>query len=351
MPQVPALSQMILGAMALSGKPQREVDQVIHCAIEHGMTTIDTAPLYGTGRCEEVVGRAIADRRSRVQVLTKCGLRWDGEHGAQRFEIMVGGNLRWVRTDSRPESIVRGIEESLQRLRIDAIDVLQIHQLDVDSRVDEALFELVKARSAGKIRAIGISNFPLRETQAAHRYLRGELFSVQNEFSMVAKAHDQEILDWCRQQGVRFLAYSPLAQGVLTGKYLETDPHQAESAWNSLYTHPTNLRKINGFLNEVALPIAAAHQVPVSHVCLAWVRAKPGVSHLVVGATSERQVVENAAAAALELNQAELTRMTRAIAACRLDFSPGAPFGTRMRNQMRQVRRLGGKILRRLDLL
>lgn len=336
--------------MGLSERPQGEADRVIHSAIAHGVTSIDTAPLYGAGRCEEVVGRAIADRRSRVQVLTKCGLRWDGEHGAQRFQMVVDGELRWVRTDSRPQSIVRGIEESLRRLRIDTIDLMQIHQLDVDSRVDEALAELEKARDAGKIVAIGVSNFPLREAQAAHRHLPGGLFSVQNEFSMVATSHDRETLDWCLQQGILFLAYSPLAHGVLAGKYLDKGLHRAQEDWQSHYTHPANLRKINAVLRDVAMPIAAAHGASLSQVCLAWALAQRGVSHVIAGATSEKQVVDNAAAGSLALTPAQVGQLASAIHDCRLDPMPGASLRTRMRHQARRVRRLGGKLLRRLGL-
>jgi methylglyoxal reductase len=341
---------VILGAMGLSDRPQGEVDRIIHCAVEHGMTTIDTAPLYGAGRCEEVVGRAIADRRSQVQVLTKCGLRWDGDHGARRFEMLVDGGLHWVRTDSRPRSIVRGVEESLRRLQVEAIDLMQIHQLDVDSPVDAALCELEKARDAGKIREIGISNFPLREAQLAQRQLSAGLFSVQNEFSMVATGHDRQVLAWCHQQGVRFLAYSPLAHGVLAGKYLERPLHQAESDWGGHYTHPANLRKINTVLRQIALPIAVAHQATLSQVCLAWALAQPGVSHVIAGATRESQVLENAAAGSMALARQEISRLTDAIRACGLDLTPGASVRTRVRNQVRRVRRLGSELLRRFGL-
>lgn len=345
-----ALSPVILGTMGLSERPQDEVDRVVHAAIDHGTTTLDTAPLYGAGRCEEVVGRAIADRRSRVQVLTKCGLRWDGDHGAMRFEMRVEDGLRWVRTDSRPLSIARGIEESLRRLRIETIDLMQIHQLDVDSPVEAALAELQKARDAGKIRMIGISNFPLREARAAQEFLRGGLSSVQNEYSLVATSHDREVLDWCRQQGVRFLAYSPLAHGVLAGKYLHGDLHRALDDWGAHYSHPTNLRKINAALNDFALPIAAAHQSTLSQVCLAWALAQPGVTNVIAGATSARQATENAQAGRLDISTTEVSRLTQAILACRLDTAPGASLQMHLRNQLRRVRRLGGKVLRRVGL-
>lgn len=344
------MSPVILGAMGLSEKPQGEVDRVVHTAIEHGTTTIDTAPLYGAGRCEEVVGRAIADRRSKVQVLTKCGLRWDGDHGAQRFEMRVDGGLRWVRTDSRPVSIVRGIEESLLRLRIETIDLMQIHQLDADTPVEATLAELQKARDAGKIRMIGISNFPLREAGAAHRFLRDGLFSVQNEFSLVATNHDRQVLGWCGQQAIRFLAYSPLAHGVLAGKYLQGDLHRARDDWGAHYTHPANLRKINAVLREVALPIAASHQSTLSQVCLAWALAQPGVTNVVAGATNPRQVAENAAAGRLALSEQEVTRLAQAMRDCRLEPAPGASLRMRLRNKARRVRSLGGKVLRRIGL-
>jgi aryl-alcohol dehydrogenase-like predicted oxidoreductase len=336
--------------MGLSDLDQSVADRVVHSAIDHGITTIDTAPLYGAGRCEELVGRAIADRLSFVKIFTKCGLRWDDSHGARMFPMSIEGAERWVRKDSRPSSIARGIDESLARLGIETIDLMQIHHLDVDTRLEDSLAELVRAREAGKIREIGVSNFPAREVERANTGLRHSLFSVQDEFSLVSQERSSLQIEFCRQYRIRFLAYSPLAQGVLAGKYLDANLGQSAQVWSAPWMAPQNLRKINDVLRSTALPIAKAHGATLGQISLAWALAQPGVTDVVAGATSERHVKENAAVMRMAIPSEALGSLTEAIAACQLDTSPKPSLSLRLRAQPARIRRLAGRILRRLGL-
>jgi aryl-alcohol dehydrogenase-like predicted oxidoreductase len=297
-----------------------------------------------------LVGRAIADRRSRVQVYTKCGLRWDDRHGAKMFPMTIDRSPRWVRKDSRPASIARGIDESLTRLGIETIDLMQIHHRDVDTPLEDSLAELVRAREAGKIREIGVSNFPAREVERANAILAHRLFSVQDEFSLVSRERSAALLETCRQSRLRFLAYSPLAQGVLAGKYLDADLGQLAPAWSPAWMAPQNLHKINEVLRSTALPLANELGATLGQIGLAWALAQPGVTDVVAGATSERQVRENAAVTRLAIPSEALASLTVAVAACQLDASPKPPLSQRLRAQPARIRRLGGRILRRLAL-
>jgi aryl-alcohol dehydrogenase-like predicted oxidoreductase len=336
--------------MGLSNLDQAAVDKLIHCAIDRGISMIDTAPLYGAGRCEEVVGRAIAGRRSHVRILSKCGLRWDDAHGARMFPLTIDGTGHWVRKDSRPTSILRGIDESLRRLRIDAIDLMQIHHLDVDTPLEESLGALVEALRAGKIRAIGVSNFPRAELEQTSRLLGADLFSVQDEFSLVSTVRSAGLLEFCRQSGTRFLAYSPLARGVLAGKFLKLDPGSLPPDWSAPFMAPQNLSKINEVLGDTGMQIAASHRATLSQVCLSWALSQPGVTDVIAGTTTERQAAENAEVVNLSIDPDDLDRLSTAIAECHLELSPQPPLPHRLRQQIVRVRHFGGRVLRRLGL-
>lgn len=312
------LSRVIFGAMSYPGHRTSERIRVLHCAIDHGITSIDTAPLYNAGESEEIVGAAIADRRESVQILTKCGLCWDDNHGAPMFRMNVNGEPRVVRKDSRPNSIVKGIDQSLRRLRIETIDLIQIHQLDIDTPLSETLEVLQSAQQAGKIRAIGVSNFPIGPTIEAYDLLSGDLFSTQNRFSLVDRAHIEEIQLFAAQKSVALLAYSPLAQGVLTGKYFHGASRPEDGRANSHYLSERNLNRINNVLEQHALPLARGNSTNVSAVSLAWVLAQPGITSVIAGASTERQCIENATAANLTLPASDLQRLGDAMAACRI---------------------------------
>jgi aryl-alcohol dehydrogenase-like predicted oxidoreductase len=210
----------------------------------------------------------------------------------------------------------------------------------VDTRLEDSLAELVRAREAGKIREIGVSNFPPREVERANACLGHSLFSVQDEYSLVSRERSSALLAACRQSRIRFLAYSPLAQGLLAGKHHNSD----------LSTATPNLRKINQLLRTIVLPIAEAQGASLSQLSLAWALAQPGVTDVVAGATSEHQVAENAAVMWLTPSSEALEALSAAMAACQLDPPRKRSLSHHLRLQPARIRRLGGRILRRLGL-
>ena len=244
------LSPIIFGAMGLPNLSAAVRTGLIHCAIDHGITSFDTAPLYGAGESERILGKALAGRRARVQLLTKCGLRWDSDHGQPMFEMPVDGRLRMVRKDSRPAGIRARLEASLRDLDTDVIDVYQVHQYDDATPIEDVIGELERALTAGKIRAIGVSNYPIPELRRAQRSL-AHLFSTQSPTASAFRK--RRPMCWSRRTrtGLHSWRTSPWHEGVLAGKYLERPP---ENTGRTL----RGLKQVNGAQSHAAAGRARA---------------------------------------------------------------------------------------------
>ncbi|HWB73866.1 MAG TPA: aldo/keto reductase, partial [Nannocystaceae bacterium] len=213
-----AVPRIVLGTMAYGRNAGDDAGRVrvLQAAIDRGLCAIDTAPLYELGRAEEIVGRALVGRRDRAVVCSKVGLRWDGEHGEVLLDAVIGGVRRVVRKDSRPVSLRRDVEESLRRLRVERIDLCQIHHPDVHVPIADAIGALMELRREGKIGAIGVSNFDAAQLVVARA--AGQVVSHQQPLSLL-----QQDIDRVAQTsalGIATLCYSPLAQGVLAGRGL-----------------------------------------------------------------------------------------------------------------------------------
>lgn len=313
-----------------------ECTRLIHCAIDHGVTSFDTAPLYGAGESERILGKALAGRRERAQILTKCGLRWDSDHGQPMFEMPVDGRLRMVRKDSRPTGIRASLEASLRDLGTDVVDVYQVHQYDDATPIDDVMGELERARVAGKIRAIGVSNFlttQLRQAMtAAH-----PLFSTQSPYSLVETHTAAEVLAFVRGTGLAFLAYAPLAQGVLAGKYLERARDGPSLR---------GLAQVNAAIRRVLMPLARERNLTVGQLALAWSLAQQGITAAIAGASSEAQVTENAAAASVRLEPSAVQAIGAAFKGCKLEQHVG------LANRLQgSARRLTQAVRRRVNAL
>jgi aryl-alcohol dehydrogenase-like predicted oxidoreductase len=340
------LSKVILGAMGFTDPKHSDAVRMIHAAVERGMTSIDTAPLYGAGENEGIVGAAISDRRDKVQLLTKCGLRWDTHRGAVLFRGTRDGKPWTPRRDSRPSAIAEEIDQCLRRLGTDYIDLMQVHHLDRDTPVADTMDALQRARTAGKIREIGVSNYPADELGAASDALKGELYSTQNLFNMLRSDAEEEVLQCARKLGVRFLAYSPLAQGVLAGRHLQAGTPRRSVSTNPYY-HPKNLARVSHVLEVVARPMAAAHALSLGQLALAWTLAQPGISGVIVGGRALDQLLENAGALSATVPEDELQLFGRAMATCGWDPHPHASLRERAVHVARRAKRFLKNLLRK----
>lgn len=326
---------MTFGAWAIGGWYWGGTDDdravsAIHAAIDHGITAIDTAPVYGFGRSERVVGRATRDRRDKVVVMTKVGLRWDDERGELYFETVdQDGVKRSVHRNARPWSVKQEVEASLERLGIETIDVIQVHWPDPTTPIESTMGALVDLKRAGKVRAIGVSNYTVAMMKEARTCLGDiPLASDQPKYSLVAREIESELLPFCRAENIGVVVYSPLEQGLLTGTVSETRTFDTNDGRHKRPTfQPANRALVNATLRRVVQPIAARHQATIGQVVIAWTVAQPGVTSALVGARTPEQAIENAKAGDLVLSANELAEIRDAFENLELDLptKDGAP--------------------------
>ncbi len=283
-----------IGGWMWGGTDERKAIDAIHAAIDHGITLIDTAPVYGYGRSEEIVGRAIRDRRHNVVLATKCGLIWDRPQGQFHFAADDKGMATpeaakfQVYRYLGAASIRHEVEQSLRRLQTDHIDLLQTHWQDPTTSIDETATELRKLQQEGKIRAIGVSNASVEQIEAY-----GPIDSDQERFSLLDRKLAQNgTLDYCREHNIAVLPYSPLANGLLTGKlnpnrkFGEGDLRRDNPRFS-----PENLRRTAEIL-ETLRPIAERHRATLGQVIIAWTFAQPGITSVLCGARDPEQAIE-----------------------------------------------------------
>lgn len=312
---------------------------LIRAAADAGYRAFDTAPLYGFGASEAVLGRALRGRDD-VLVLTKVGLRWDGTHGDVLFETPTHA----VRKDSRPASVLREIDQSLERLGRARIDLVQVHHPDPHVPIAETMGALLEAHAAGKVGAIGVSNYSgaqLREAAAALGDVG--LFSTQEQYNLLEREPEGDQLPVVRALGCGFLCFSPLSQGLLAGSLLG-GRRLADDDWRkgAPKFREKNLATIHAAIEGTMAPIARAHDATLGQVALAWLLGEPGVTSVIAGARTIAQAESNAGAGRLTLGADERARLRRAFEAIRVDEGLGR------RERARRLARRGLGRLRRL---
>lgn len=286
----------------------RKIDQaaatrVVGAALESGITFFDTADRYGygdlsfsgPGRSEEFLGKALGSHRGEVVIATKFGLSMSDDPSD------AGGGRDWV---------LRACDHSLRRLGTDYIDLYMIHFPDPATPITETLGALTELVQAGKVREIGCSNFTaemLHQAEATSRdqgYAR--FVTVENEYSMLRREAEEEVLPLCAQAGIAFLPYFPLASGLLTGRYSKNQPPPPESRLASWLPrdHFALTEETLGRVEQWS-EFAAARGRTVGDLAIAWLLSNPTVASVIAGATSPDQVRSNAAATAWTLSPAE----------------------------------------------
>ena len=312
------LGTWAIGGWMWGGTDEQAAVAAIRKAIDVGMTSIDTAPIYGMGLSEQIVGKAIAGRRDRVQVLTKYVLRWDLAEGEHYFDTAdLAGKPLSIYRNGRPESIVWECEQSLKRLGVDCIDLYQCHWRDHTTEVAETMSAMEKLLKAGKIRAAGVSNFSAEEIEAGRKVV--PIASAQPPYSMLRRDVEADVLPYCRGHNVGVIVYSPLQLGILTGKVTmdrQFPPDDLRS--RSPYYRPDNRRKVLDFLDQIR-PIAEAHNATLAQLVINWTIHRPGVTAALVGARNPDQAAENAAAADFRLSDEQTRQIDDLLAGLELD--------------------------------
>ncbi|GAC1377107.1 MAG: aldo/keto reductase [Hymenobacter sp.] len=294
------------GGWMWGGTEQNDAVGAIHASYELGVTSIDTAPVYGMGLSEQIVGEALKSLpRDRVQILTKFGMRWDGTQGdfAMKTKDNAGHDLDVYKYAGRA-SIIRECEDSLRRLGTDYIDLYQQHWPDVTTPIDETMEALRRLVEQGKVRAAGVSNYSVAQMQQAEKTIT--LASNQVPYSMVRRDIEADVVPYCLEHHKAVLVYSPLQLGLLTGKikpgqeFGDGDLRRGHRLFTS-----ESVTRVNALLNKIR-PLAETKNATLGQLVLRWTLAQPGISVALVGARNPEQAVQNARAMDFELTFEEV---------------------------------------------
>ena len=306
-----ALGTWVLGGGTTWGENPDDAESIrlIQTAIDLGINLIDTAPAYGWGRSETLVGKALKGRRDQAIIATKCGLWWEDTRGS----FFADFDGKPMHRSLRPDTLQLEIEHSLRRMGTDYIDLYQAHwpaMLPDKTPVEDSMACLLKFKEQGKIRQIGVCNVTLDELRD---FLAcGAIASDQFRYSMLCRDAETEILPFCEKSQVATLTYMSLEQGLLTGKVgmdrvFRADEFRSNEAWNPWFT-PANRSRVLQMLAGWH-DLLGKYACSLSQLVIAWTAAQPGVTHVLCGTRTLSQLADNAKAAALALEPADVQRM------------------------------------------
>jgi aryl-alcohol dehydrogenase-like predicted oxidoreductase len=305
------VSVITFGAWAAGGwmwgsTDRKEAVEAIVASYHEGVTSIDTAPIYGQGTSEEIVGEAIKGlSRDKVQILTKFGMRWDLDSPKGDFAMHSKDNQGKdidVYKYAGKESVIKEVEDSLRRLRTDYIDLLQIHWPDSTTPIHETMEALELLIGQGKIRHAGVSNYNTDQVKEARQTLN--IVSNQVPYSMLNKRIEAELVPYALKNDLSIIAYSPMERGLLTGKYFsEVKLHEGDH--RSGYFKKFDAQKVQNFLKTIE-PITQEKNATLAQLVLRWTSLQPAITVVLAGARNADQAVQNAKAIQIKLSTQEL---------------------------------------------
>ncbi len=297
----PSISVIGFGAWAIGGPwqfgwgPQddRESVDAIQKAIDLGIDLIDTADVYGYGHSEEIVGQVLKDKRQQIFLATKGGLAWKED----------GTTFR----NSHNDYLMRAVENSLKRLQTDYIDLYQIHWPDLNVPVEEPARALKDMLKSGKIRYVGVSNYNVQQMREFMQVC--PLTSLQPIYNMIDREAEQDLFPFCQEHGIGVLAYSPMASGLLTGKFtkdlhLPAGDHRLKDRHFQGEAFTNSLRMI-----DELKPVAASLNLTLPQLAIAWVLQNPAVTAALAGVRRPRQIQDTSAAAGVKLSPEVMDRI------------------------------------------
>lgn len=301
------LSAIAYGAFAIGGKmwggnEKKDSIDAIHASIDQGITSLDTAPFYGFGLSEELIGEALKGKdRSKVQILTKFGLVWDGSNHGKGEYFFDLENIPVYKYSSKA-NIIKEVEESLKRLDTDYIDLLQQHWPDATTPIDETMEAMELLIQQGKIRAAAVSNHsPELLKEAVKTFVPA---ANQVAYSMLNRSIEQDLVPYTVEKNIGIIAYSPMERGLLSGKYFQKEKLKANDHRNGYFTQ-FDLEKVKTFLENIT-PIAERKNASLAQLVLRWTTLQKGITIVLAGARNAEQAISNAGALNFDLNQEEL---------------------------------------------
>ncbi len=289
------LGTWVTGGWAWGGSDEEESVAALLKAFELGINFVDTAPVYGFGKSESLVGRAIREwgRRDDLVVATKCGLEWDEKERVSR--------------NASPDRIRLEVDASLSRLGVDKIDLYQVHWPDTNTPFEVSMEALVKLQEVGKIRYIGLSNFNVSQIEACLNH--AEVVSLQPPFNLFERGAEQDVLPFCQKNGIATLVYGGLCRGMLTGKFKgdEQFPRGDLRRGDPKFKPDRFMQYVKAV--EELKKIAASYGKSVAQFALRWALHQPGVTMVIAGARTAAQVEENAGIAGWRIDQEDLAKV------------------------------------------
>lgn len=294
------------GGWMWGGTERKDAIEAIQAAHDNGVTSIDTAPVYGQGLSEEIIGEAIKNiQRDKVQILTKYGMRWDLTKGVLGFKSKdINGKDIDIYKYAGKDSIIKECENSLRRLNTDYIDLYQIHWPDVTTPIAETMEAVEQLIEQGKVRYAGVCNYNAAQVKEAQEHIN--LASNQVPYSMVLRNIEEDVVPFCITNNISILAYSPLQRGLLTGKikpgHMFAEGDHRESLY---YFRDENIARTNEFLDKLK-PLAKEKNATLSQLVIRWTIERPGITIALVGARNKEQAIQNARVANIKLTFQEI---------------------------------------------
>ncbi len=300
-----AFGAWAIGGWMWGGAERKDAIKAIETSLEMGMTTIDTAPVYGFGLSEEIVGEVIKNKRDKTEILTKFGMKWDTQKGEFYFSTQdnQGRPIDIYRYAGR-DSVIQECENSLKRMGTDYIDLYQIHWPDSTTPIDETMEAVNRLIEQGKVRAAGVCNYDhelLGETLKTT-----SIISNQVPYSMVRRDIEDNVVPYCLENSIGILAYSPLQRGLLTGKFKTGHKfNEGDNRPGTPYFQENNMIRVNEFLQSIK-PIADSYDISLAQLVLRWTIEQPGITCALAGARNPGQVKDNTGALNFDINKEEI---------------------------------------------
>lgn len=294
------LGTWVTGGWAWGGADEEEAASAILRALDLGINFIDTAPVYGFGKSEEIVGKALKQygRDRDVVIATKCGLEWDDRQN--------------IRRNASPERIFHEVDQSLRRLGVERIDLYQIHWPDSTVLVEKSMEAMLKLQEKGKIRYLGLSNFSREQVEQCLTV--GPVQSLQPPFNLFEREAEKELLPFCVEQGIATLTYGGLCRGLLTGKFSgdESFPRGDLRRGDPKYK-PDRFKQYVKAVDDLKR-LASKYDRSPAQFALRWALQQPGVTTVIAGARTAPQAEDNAGASGWRITEEDLASVERILA-------------------------------------
>ncbi|NLI80582.1 MAG: aldo/keto reductase [Deltaproteobacteria bacterium] len=294
------LGTWVTGGWAWGGTDEKEARAAVLKALELGVNFIDTAPVYGFGKSERIVGEALKEwgNKDQVVIATKCGLEWDDRQN--------------IRRNSSPQRILEEIDQSLKRLGVERIDLYQIHWPDDSVLLEKSMETLLKLQDNGKIRYVGLSNFNREQVEVCLTV--GPVHSLQPPYNLFEREAEKELLPFCAEKGIATLTYGGLCRGLLTGKFSgkEEFPRGDLRRADPKYKPDRFIQYVKAV--EEFRKIAASYGKSPAQFALRWALQQPGVTTVIAGARTPRQVEDNCGVSGWKISAEDLDRVEEILA-------------------------------------